>query len=108
MLAEAWYDNGKIELTGVHRFKHSRFKLRVVLPDEEIELDDNSQQVQQKPAETTPVNADSGVHRVSPTRERLDAILGPWRSKLGGAITPQEIKDIWHQHLEDKYLGPRQ
>lgn len=36
MLAEAWYDNGKIELTGNHRFKHTRFKLRVVVPDEEI------------------------------------------------------------------------
>jgi len=104
MLAEALYDNGKIELTGVHRFKHSRFKLRVVVPDEEIELDDNSQQVQQKPAETTPVNVDSGVRRVSPTRERLDAILGEWRHH-GGPSGSDDYKVLWHEHLEEKYLA---
>lgn len=108
MLAEAWYDNGKIELTGNHRFKHTRFKLRVVVPDEELELDTATfepvgQESNQQPADVSLVNE----QQVSPTRERLDAILGPWRSKLGGHITPQEVKEIWHQHLEEKYLGTR-
>ncbi|MBV5341269.1 MAG: hypothetical protein J0665_17220 [Deltaproteobacteria bacterium] len=36
MLAEAYYDNGKIEFTRNYRFKHSRFKLSVQVPDEEV------------------------------------------------------------------------
>ena len=36
MLAEAYYDNGKIEFTRNYRFKHNRFKISVKLPDEEI------------------------------------------------------------------------
>ena len=36
MLAEAYYDNGKIEFTRNYRFKHNRFKLSVEVPDEEV------------------------------------------------------------------------
>lgn len=36
MLAEAYYDDGKIELTRKYRFKHNRFKLTVEVPDEEV------------------------------------------------------------------------
>jgi hypothetical protein len=36
MLAEAYYDNGKIEFARNYRFKHSRFKISVKLPDDEM------------------------------------------------------------------------
>jgi hypothetical protein len=36
MLAEAYYDNGKIEFTRNYRFKHNRFKINVEVPDEEV------------------------------------------------------------------------
>lgn len=51
MLAEAWYDNGKIEFTRNYSFKHNRFKISVKLPDDEI-LDDagkNNQPLPEKP-----------------------------------------------------------
>lgn len=107
MLTEAWYDNGKIELTGNHRFKHTRFKLRVVVPDEELELEVIPESAEPESVQQPTADSPASEQYVSPTRARLDAILGPWRSKLGGAITPQEVKDIWHQHLEEKYLGTR-
>ena len=39
MLAEAYYDNGKIEFTRSYRFRHNRFKISVEVPDEEIDSD---------------------------------------------------------------------
>jgi hypothetical protein len=86
----------------------------IIIPDNCI---DNELQAEQKRDEEfhhphgadsplTGKNQDSTVSRVSPTRERLDAILGPWRGKLG-SVTPQEVKEIWHQHLEEKYLGSK-
>lgn len=36
MLAEAYYIDGKIEFTQKIHFRHTRFKLRVEVPDEEI------------------------------------------------------------------------
>lgn len=40
MLAEAYYDNGKIEFTRKLNFRHTRFKLSIEVPDEEI-VNDN-------------------------------------------------------------------
>lgn len=36
MLAEAYYHDGKIEFTRKLHFRHTRFKLRVEVPDDEI------------------------------------------------------------------------
>ncbi len=36
MLAEAYYNDGKLEFTRKLTFRHTRFKVRVELPDEEV------------------------------------------------------------------------
>ena len=40
MLAEAYYHNGRIEFTRKLNFKHTYFKLSIVVPDEEV-VNDN-------------------------------------------------------------------
>jgi hypothetical protein len=47
MLAEAYYNNGRIEFTQKLHFKHSRFKLSVEVPDEEI-INENPADVPQE------------------------------------------------------------
>jgi hypothetical protein len=42
MLAEAWYDNGKIEFARNYRFRHNMFKVRVEVPDDEVVNEGNS------------------------------------------------------------------
>jgi hypothetical protein len=43
-------------------------------------------------------------------RAEIDAILGPYKQQLQDhpPHTAQDYKDMWHEHLEEKYLGPRQ
>lgn len=105
MQVHAIYEDGRLTFQKPIRFKSTRIELDVTIPDNYIEED--------IPAESTAVcepvtDQQTGPHPISLTRERLNAILGPWRSKLGMPITPQEVKDIWHQHLEEKHLGSRQ
>jgi len=118
MQVHAIYENGRVTFQQPIRLKTKRIEVDVIIPDNCIESELPSGQgkgespwsphVADSPlADSNQGLAQDGtVSRVSSTRERLDAILGPWRGKLG-SITPQEVKEIWHQHLEEKYLGPK-
>jgi hypothetical protein len=69
----------------------------------EIKIEETTKD-EYKPVMLLPIEQESAISRISPTRERLNAILGTWRGKLG-SIRPIEVKAIWHEHLEEKYLG---
>ena len=107
MQVHAIYENGRVTFPQPIRLKTKRIEVDIIIPDNCI---DNEPQAEQKrdeevhyPHGADGKNQDSTVLRVSPTRDRLDAILGPLRGKLG-SISPQEVNEIWHQHLEEKYL----
>ena len=118
MQVHAIYENGRVMFQQPIRLKSRRIEVDIIIPDNCI---DNELQVEQKNDEELhcPHGADSPladynqglaqdgtVPRVSPTRERLDAILGPWRSH-GGLSGKDDYKVIWHEHLEEKYLAKR-
>lgn len=80
-------------------FAHQRFKVLVKMPDQEV--------LSQDSAEKASSVAPNGKRRQT-TRERLDAILGPYRGKHDAkAYTPDDYKAMWHEHLEEKYLDRR-
>jgi hypothetical protein len=111
MQVHAIYENGRVTFQQPIRLKKKRIEVDITIPDNCI---DNGLEVKQKNCDELDCshggesllidkNQHLTVSRVLPIRERLDAILGPLRGKLG-SISPQEVKDIWHQHLEEKYL----
>jgi predicted DNA-binding antitoxin AbrB/MazE fold protein len=46
---------------------------------------------------------------VTELRQKINEILEPYRLQMkpDTAMSPQETKKIWHEHLEEKYLGTR-
>lgn len=99
MQVHAIYENGRLTFEHPIRLKNQRIELDVNIPDNYI-LDD--ERVEQ--TATTPKSY--SMRSQSETGRRLDAIVGPLRGKFG-SMSPQEVKDIWHQHLEEKYLGKK-
>ena len=114
MQVHAIYENGRLTFQQPIRLKSKRIEVDIIIPDNCIDIELQSEQKNDEElnrshgTDTSPSgnNHDSISARFSPTRERLDAILGPWRGKLG-SVTPQDVKEIWHQHLEEKYLGSK-
>ena len=102
MQVHAIYDNGRLTFQQPIRLKNQRIELDVNIPDNYIE--------EEIPAEIKPVRASLVEQHttlpISPTRERLDAILGKWRHH-GGPSGTIDYKTLWHEHLEEKYLVKR-
>ena len=88
MQLEAIYDRGKLSFALPVKLRNDYVRLVVNIPDDEMVL---PQQPSCKPS-------------ISATRDRLNAILGQYRSS-GDASGHVEYKAIWHAHLEDKYLA---
>ena len=102
MQVKAIYENGSINFAQPLRFKHSKFEVVVNIPEEELEAAGENVMASTLSHSTTAVRDDTYI----PIGKRLDDILGPFRGKLGN-VTPQDVKEIWHEHLEEKYLGRR-
>jgi hypothetical protein len=100
MQVKAIYEDGAINFAQPLRFKHSKFEVVVSIPEEELEAAGENAMDSTPPPSTTVVRDDTYI----PIGKRLDDILGPFRGKLGN-VTPQEVKEIWHEHLEEKSLG---
>ena len=85
MQVDAIYDKGHLEFSVPLRLKKSKLAVKVIIPDQEIEEC-------QEPADKR-----KGI------RAELDSILGKFR---GGRdqVSAADDKQVWHQHLEDKYL----
>ena len=90
MQLEAIYDRGKLSFAQPVKLWNDHVRLVVNVPDDELVL----------PSQT------SSDLFPSATRDRLNAILGQFRS-FGDASGHAEYKAIWHDHLEDKHLADR-
>ena len=103
MQVHAIYEDGRLTFEHPIRLKTQRIELDVNIPDNYI-LDD--EQVEQTAATQNATCFQFSLRSQSEAGRRLDAIVGPLRGKFG-SMSPQEVKDIWHQHLEEKYLGKK-
>ena len=90
MQLEAIYDRGKLSFAQPIKLRNDHVRLVVNVPDDELVL----------PPQT------SNELSPSATRDRLNAILGRFRSS-GNASGHVTYKSTWHAHLEDKYLAGR-
>ncbi len=96
MQVEAIYNQGRIEFVQPLRLKHDHVRLVVTVPDEEVLLAPDI-------ATVLPPQSEGALE----IRSKIDAILGPYKDQIrkGSPLSAQDCKDIWHQHLEEKYLG---
>lgn len=83
MQVEAVYDNGKLHFTQQIKLKKHKVKVVVLVPDEDV--------IVEKPI------------RKSAIGQKLDNILGELRGSHE-TDPPGNYKDIWHKHLEEKYI----
>ena len=86
MQIEAVYENGKLQFSKPIQLKKKRLKVMVLVPDEEIED-----------------NVTCSKENTSATGKKFDAILGKYRGS-GEYVSPGWDKEMWHNHLEKKYL----
>lgn len=93
MIIEAICEHGVVHIPAGLKFQHEKFTVKVELPETELITNGTQPEVIKKPA----------------IRQQLDAILGPYKDQLksGNLLTAQDYKNIWHEHLEEKYLGRR-
>lgn len=93
MQIEATYNKGRLELPKNLHLSRDVFKIRIEIPPEVIAR-----------REETEVLADT-VSSAFSIRRQLDEILGSRRDgKSGKSLTAADYKEIWHEHLEEKYL----
>ncbi len=91
MQINAIYDNGSLQFKYPIQFKHTRFSVKIEIPDHELVIN------KQEQSEIQSLTATSAI------RQQLDNILGN-SAKKRQAINSAEDKAAWHQHLENKYL----
>jgi hypothetical protein len=103
MQVHALYEDGRLTFQQPIRLKSQRIELDINIPDNYIE---ETTKDECKSAMLLPIEQESATAHVSPTRERLDAILGKWRHH-GGSSGKLDYKNLWHEHLEEKYLVKR-
>ncbi len=114
MQVHAIYENGRVTFPKHIRFKSRRIEVEILIPDNCIDTElqtclHDDEELSCLHGGDSSVNIkteDSFSPKISPTRERLDAILGPWRSH-GGLSGKDDYKAIWHGHLEEKYLAKK-
>lgn len=96
MQVKATYENGAINFAQPLRFKHRKFEVVVSIPEEELE-----------PGESKALTPQAVNNKTDTIRQQIDAILGPYKDQLKSVnpLTAQDYKTIWHEHLEEKYLG---
>lgn len=100
MQVEAIYSQGRLAFVQPIHLRRGVFNVIVDIPDAELLLSDST---------NPPLIA---FHpRKHHVLERIDAILAPYQNVLSNkpkrAFMPKDYKDMWHEHLEEKYLGKR-
>ncbi len=96
MQVEAIYDHGRLDLPKHIRLRRQSFRVRLEIPDHEI-----ASRGERDTEGAQPQRAQSSV------RTRIDAILGPYKAQMETSACPtrDDYRAIWHEHLEEKYLG---
>ena len=83
------------------QLRHQRFTLRLDIPDHEIAQTDEARLSRIEPK----LESATATATPSSVRARIDAILGPYKAQF--SPTQVDPKALWHEHLEEKYLGRR-
>lgn len=100
MQIDAMYDSGTLILPPI-RLKHSRFQIRVIIPDDEIMSDVTSDYPVQSNAMDAVDTATSSIVT------EIERILGPWRDKLQDIppLTKTEMRELRCDEWEEKHRG---
>lgn len=100
MIVETTCERGIVRLPPDLDFRHDTFKVKVEVPDQELVAPPTATVLQTSVASTP---HDGGI------RARIDAILGPYKEQLQQAqpFSAQDYRELWREHLEEKYLGRR-
>ena len=88
MQVEAIYNQGTLQFSAPLHFVNSLFKIKVDIPDQEI----MTTTVEQQAASNAPIT-------------RLDAIIGHVFRQANRGKPSINAKALWHNHIEEKYLG---
>ena len=99
MIIEATYEQGIIRLPPEFTFRHDYFKVKIEVPEQELMTEvEHTSRISALPEQK---------HEKTGIRQRIDTILAPYQAQLaqGQSFTPQDYKEMWHQHLEEKYLA---
>lgn len=87
-------ERGIVRLPARLKFQHDTFKVKVEVPDQQVSW-----------------SSDIAIDTQANTsiRAQIDAILGSYKDTIrkGRFFTAQDYKNMWHQHLEGKYLEHR-
>lgn len=111
MRIEAVFDHGRIELPAGIAFRHPRFRVAVIVPDDELAGTEKAA----TPVANSPGPAIADVHPEPdapgkrPIREAIDEMLGPWKTQLrsGPPLEDGDIDRLRHQALREKHLEYR-
>lgn len=98
MQVEAIYDSGKLTIPSI-RLKHSRIRLQVIIPDDEIIIepaDDRAEQISAQKTDDTPQAS---------IVDEIEKILGPWRDQLRNmpSLTKEEMRELRCDEWEGKH-----
>lgn len=97
MQIEAIYNNGFIKLPENIHLSSEVFKIRIDIPASVIR---KSKAKNDKPDKIT--------HETFNIRNQIDQILGSNRGKKSGKLSSTvNYKQIWHEHLEEKYIDSK-
>lgn len=98
MQVEAIYDSGTLTLPPL-RLKHSRIRLQVIIPDDEIINEPAGDLVEQRCVQKT-----DDASKPSIVSE-IEKILGPWRDRLGNMppLTKEEMRELRCDEWEEKH-----
>lgn len=93
MIIEAICDHGVVRIPAEIKFHHDKFTVKVELPETEI------------------ISTASQLEAGNETdiRQQIDSILGSYNDLLKSSqpLTAQDYKNIWHEHLDEKYVNRR-
>lgn len=94
MQVEAIYDSGILTIPSI-RLKHSRIRLQVIIPDDEIVSEPASESSAQKAIDATKPSIVSEIEK----------ILGPWRDQLRNMppLTKKEMRELRCDEWEGKH-----
>lgn len=93
MQFEAIYNQGKLEFSQPIHFRHDYFTVTVDVPEQEISV--STQKASDLKQETIQTRIGAW----------LDGVVGKEFRQANNGKKSINCKAIWHEHLEEKYLG---
>ena len=93
MIIEAICDHGVVLIPAGIKFQHDKFTVKIELPETEII------------SSASPSEAGNNTD----IRQQIDSIIGSYKDLLKSShpLTAQDYKNIWHEHLDEKYVNRR-